>query len=51
MQENTALHFAADHGHAEVVKLLLTEGADVNAKNKLVTPAFLSDCEHGITGQ
>jgi ankyrin repeat protein len=28
----TALHFAADRGHAEVVRLLLYYGADIDAR-------------------
>ena len=30
----TALHAAADKGHLEVVKVLLANGADANAKGK-----------------
>ena len=29
----TPLHLAAWHGHKEIVDLLITNGADVNAKN------------------
>jgi ankyrin repeat protein len=31
----TALHFAAENGHIESVKLLLEHGADINAKEGL----------------
>ena len=34
----TPLHFAADRGHEEVVKLLISKGADVNAV-----------CRYGLT--
>ena len=34
----TPLHYAAENGDAEIVKILLKYGADVNAKN-----------EHGFT--
>lgn len=29
----TALHYAAEHGHREIVKLLLERGADINARD------------------
>ena len=37
----TPLHYATGNGHKEIVVLLITEGADVNAKNgKGWTPLF-----------
>lgn len=32
---NTALHFAAMHGHVEIVKLLLAKGANIDARSKV----------------
>jgi ankyrin repeat protein len=32
LQEKTALHFAAENGHAEAVRALLSKGANVNAE-------------------
>ena len=31
----TPLHFASNSGHVEVVKLLLTQGAEIDSKNKV----------------
>ena len=33
----TPLHYAATHGHKEIVELLIAKGANVNAKNKYGT--------------
>ena len=32
---NTALHKAAKHAHMNVVKLLVTKGANMNLRNKV----------------
>jgi hypothetical protein len=43
---STALHEAAHRGHTEVVKLLLSRGADVNpTAQELVTPLHLAAME------
>ena len=43
----TALHYAARNGKTEILKLLLSNGADVNAKNRdgNITPLFLANLE------
>ena len=43
----TALHYAARNGKTEILKLLLSNGADVNAKNRdgNMTPLFLANLE------
>ena len=43
----TALHYAASNGKTEILKLLLSNGADVNAKNRdgNITPLFLANLE------
>ena len=51
----TALHYAARNGQTEILKLLLSNGADVNAKNRKyysssfedgsITPLFLANLE------
>ena len=38
----TALHFAAEHGHLECVRLLLEAGASVNPANGPFTPLFVA---------
>ena len=38
----TALHFAAEHGHLECVRLLLEAGASVNQANGPFTPLFMA---------
>ena len=39
----TPLHFAAHHGHASIVKMLLQRGADVNrAMHDGVTPMWFA---------
>ena len=46
---NTALHCAAQHGHTEVVTLLLDRGADINARGRNENTALLSAAESGRT--
>ena len=42
----TALHYAASNGKTEILKLLLSNGADVNAKSwGNITPLFLANLE------
>jgi len=38
----TPLHTAAARGHKEIVELLIVEGADVNAGDKIITPLHLA---------
>ena len=45
--ERTALHWAADHGHVEVVEALIEGGADLNIQNKVREEA-LAACLHYI---
>ena len=40
--ERTALSFAADRGHVDVVKLLLERGADINAKDTFYNTTALN---------
>ena len=49
MQGETALHWAASEEHTQIVELLLSKGADVNAQAKNVSQnadfcALSSDC-------
>ena len=38
---STPLHYAAGHGHKEIVELLIVKGADVNAKTNIgMTPLY-----------
>ena len=47
IDDMTALHFAAQNGHTEVVRMLLNAGVAVNAKTrKQVTPLHLA-CQKG----
>jgi ankyrin repeat protein len=47
IDDMTALHFAAQNGHAEICRLLITAGAPVNSKTrKQVTPLHLA-CQKG----
>ena len=41
MQDSTVLHCAAVYGHADVAELLLSEGADVHAKDIWVSLLLL----------
>ena len=38
MYGNTAMHFAADKGHTDIVKLLLDSGAEERMNNNRKTP-------------
>lgn len=46
-QGNRCLHYAANCGHLEVVRLLLNAGADVNASNKEIQTALLLSALNG----
>ena len=41
---NTALHFAYQYGHTEIVKHLLTNGADISATNKVSDKIYHEFC-------
>ena len=43
----TSLMFAAQNGHAEVVRALLAAGADVNAANKNGVTALMASNQNG----
>uniref|UniRef100_H2Y8X8 Ion transport domain-containing protein n=1 Tax=Ciona savignyi TaxID=51511 RepID=H2Y8X8_CIOSA len=46
LRDDTCLHLAVQSNSIDIVKLLMAEGADVNARNSaLVTPLFLA-CQH-----
>lgn len=42
---HTALHFACQNGHAEVAKILLEKGADIEANSHMYTPLMLAVSE------
>jgi len=45
-RDDSCLHLAVQSNNLDIVKLLLDEGADINARNSsLVTPLFLA-CQH-----
>ena len=51
LSSNTALHLAVTNGHAEIVRLLVAAGADVDASNnRMETPLFLASRLHGAVG-
>ncbi|KAI4881329.1 hypothetical protein NFI96_029941 [Prochilodus magdalenae] len=45
----TALHLAVRHGRVSTVKLLLAQGADINAQDRAGTTALISACDRGHT--
>ncbi|XP_066537458.1 KN motif and ankyrin repeat domain-containing protein 4-like isoform X2 [Hoplias malabaricus] len=45
----TALHLAVRHGRASTVKLLLSQGANINAQDRAGTTALISACDRGHT--
>ena len=44
MDKDTPLHWVASEGHVAVVKILVQEGADVNAYNKDMNTPLLVAC-------
>jgi ankyrin repeat protein len=40
MHGNTALHWAAANGHADLVRLLLDREAEIESRNKVGSPLF-----------
>lgn len=46
-RESTPLHFAAGYNHLEVVKLLLENGADIEAKDKGCLVPLHNACSYG----
>jgi uncharacterized protein len=42
----TPLHWAAMTGHTDIAKLLLTHGAEVNAKSNYGTPLYVATLHH-----
>lgn len=48
VDDMSALHFAAQNGHLEVARMLITAGLPVNSKTrKLVTPLHIA-CQKGV---
>lgn len=45
--QQTALMLAASHGRAEMVKLLVEQGADINLQDEDGSTALMCACEHG----
>ena len=41
LQQHTPLHEAALHGHAQVVELLITKGADPNQRDYQVSTNYI----------
>ena len=49
MDKDTPLHWVASEGHVAVVKILVQEGADVNAYNKDMNTPLLVACAEVAT--
>ena len=45
--EKTALMWASSHGHAKIAKLLISEGADVNAVDSFGSNALMKAIRQG----
>jgi len=45
----TPLHYASEHGHTDVIQLLIDHGADIDAKNKWGTTPLHLASSHGHT--
>ena len=45
-RERTGLHLASDHGHIDMISLLLGQGADINGFDKVPSSSFyrVSEC-------
>ena len=41
-RERTALHIAAEHGHRDMISLLLGQGADINGADKVKVTVMTS---------
>jgi ankyrin repeat protein len=48
MDHMTALHFAAQNGHTEVVRMLITAGLPVNSKTRKDVTALHFACQKGV---
>ncbi len=46
---DTALLYAAEKGHEEILKLLLQRGANINVVNKVISPTHSQQLSHFIS--